>query len=387
MDSAAASKQQEKDSQEQDRQEEVDAELDRARNHARLGARGPVMRVLLHGEPVWRVVRVRSNLDTARRTPCAHRRAISAQVSRDAGRPPAVASRAMETDEPRQTARAAATAADVRIVDGADLDRASLVDLADLFGRVWGRDVAAMGSIVTSEILWACSHVGSPVAAAFEGDRLVGGSVGFGGARDGTVRVHSHLAGVLPEVAGRGIGRALKWHQRAWCLDRGISTVEWTFDPLVRRNAVINLVHLGAKPVAWFDDLYGPMVDERNAGLPTDRLLVRWDLQDARVRQAASGRTAEPRIDGLRRAGADVVLDVGEDGAPVITRTDAARRLARIPADIEAMRASDRDAAAQWADAARQVVGGAIAAGMRVTGITRDGWYVLATVGGVAEMA
>ncbi len=257
----------------------------------------------------------------------------------------------------------------------------------ELFGEVWGRDVKVMGSIVSPEILWACSHVGSPVAAAFAGDRLVGGSVGFAGVRDGVTRVHSHLAGVLPDVAGRGIGRALKWHQRAWCLDRGIDTVEWTFDPLVRRNAVINLVHLGAKPVAWFHDLYGPMLDERNAGLPTDRLLIQWDLRDARVQQAASGRAAEPRIDGLRRAGAEVALDVDTDGAPVVTPTEAPRRLARIPADIEAMRADDRDLASRWAVATRQVVGRALDAGMRVTGITRDGWYVLATVGGVAEMA
>lgn len=294
----------------------------------------------------------------------------------------------MEHDEePRTTARAAADRADVTIVDGTELDRPTLVALAELFGEVWGRDVRAMGPIVSPEIMWACSHVGSPVAAAFAGGRLVGGSVGFAGVRDDVTRVHSHLAGVLPEVAGRGIGRALKWHQRAWCLDHGIDTVEWTFDPLVRRNAVINLVHLGAKPVAWFHDLYGPMLDERNAGLPTDRLLIRWDLNDARVQQAATGRAAEPRIEGLRRAGAEVALDVDDDGGPVTTPTDAPRRLARIPADIEAMRAGDRDLAARWADATREVVGGALDAGMRVTGITRDGWYVLATVGGVAEMA
>lgn len=290
-------------------------------------------------------------------------------------------------DEPRTTARAAAERAGVAIVDGADLDRPSLVALAAMFDEVWGRDVATMGSIVSPEILWACGHVGSPVAAAFEGERLVGGSVGFAGVRDGVTRVHSHLAGVLPDTAGRGIGRALKWHQRAWCLDHGIDTVEWTFDPLIRRNAVINLVHLGAKPVAWFHDLYGPMVDERNAGLPTDRLLIRWELKDARVLQAAAGRSAEPRLDGLRRGGAEVALDVDTDGAPMVTATHAPRRLARIPADIEAMRATDRDLAARWADAARDVVGGALDAGMRVTGITRDGWYVLATVGGVAEMA
>ena len=293
----------------------------------------------------------------------------------------------MEPDEPRQTARRAAERADVRIVDGTDLDRPALQALADLFGQVWGRDDAAMGPIVSAEVLWACGHVGSPVAAAYVGDRLVGGTVGFTGVRDGVTRVHSHLAGVLPDVAGRGVGRALKWHQRAWCLDRGIGVVEWTFDPLVRRNAVINLVHLGARPVAWFDDLYGAMVDDRNAGLPTDRLLVSWDLADARVQQAAAGRVAEPRVDALRGAGAAVVLDEDPDGTPHMYPQDAPRRLARIPADIEAIRRDDRDLAATWAAAVRHTVGDAVRAGMRISGITRDGWYVLAEPGGVAEMA
>ena len=292
----------------------------------------------------------------------------------------------LDPAEPPATARAAADRAGVTITDGPELGRDALVELAALFGEVWGRD-PGMGPIVSGEILWALSHVGAPVAAAVADGDLVGGSVGFVGVRDDTTYVHSHLAAVRPEVAGRGIGRALKWHQRAWCLARDIATVEWTFDPLVRRNAVINLVHLGARPVQWFDDLYGRMEDERNAGLPTDRLLVAWDLADARVRQAAAGRAAEPRIDGLRRAGAAVVLDVDDRGAPVLSPTDAPRRLARVPADIEAIRAQDRDLAAAWAAAAREAIGRAVDAGMRVTGVTRDGWYVLATPGGVAEMA
>ena len=97
-----------------------------------------------------------------------------------------IASAAMDPAEPAETARAAAERAGVTIVDGDTLDRAQLVALAELFGRVWGRD-PAMGPIVSAEILWATAHVGSPVAAAWRGDTLVGGSTGFVGVRDGTV--------------------------------------------------------------------------------------------------------------------------------------------------------------------------------------------------------
>lgn len=290
-------------------------------------------------------------------------------------------------DEPRATADAAAGRAGVVVVDGPDLDGPVREGLARLFGRVWGRDDAVMGPIVSPEVIWASAHVGGPVAAAFVDGRLVGGTVGFVGIRGGRPRAHSHLAAVLPEFASRGIGRALKWHQRAWCLDRDITTVEWTFDPLVRRNAVINLVHLGARPVAWMPDLYGPMRDARNVGLPTDRLLVSWDLRDPRVRRAASGRTAEPDVAALRHAGAVVVLDVGDGDTPVVTPSPAPRRLARIPADIESLRRTDPGRARAWTDAMHATVGAAIDEGLRVTGITRDGWYVLAAAGGTVDLA
>lgn len=173
--------------------------------------------------------------------------------------------------------------------------------------------------------------------------------------------------------AGPGTSAQRLW---VWCHDRGVEGAEWTVDPLERRAVVGGLVELGARPVGWFDDPAG------------DRLLLRWDVRDPRVRQAADGRTAEPRIEGLRRAGAEVVLDVDARGAPVLSPTSAPRRLARIPEDVHALRTHDRDLAAAWAAALREAVGRPVQAGMRVTGITRDGWYVLAAdPGGITEMA
>ena len=289
--------------------------------------------------------------------------------------------------DPDEIARQAATAAGVALRDAPELSATERDALARVLDRVWGRDVAAQGSVISGEILWATSHAGAQVTAAYAGDELVGGTATFLGRDADGPLLHSHLTGVLPRGAGRGIGWALKQHQRAWALQRGIRRVVWTYDPLVRRNAVFNLVRLGVRPVAFLRDLYGPMADARNAGLPTDRLLVQWDLHDPRVVQAASGRHAEPRIEGLRRAGAEVVLDVDAHGAPLATPADAPRQLARIPADIEGIRADDPERAAAWGAALRATVGRGLDRGMRVTGITRDGWYVLARAGGITEMA
>jgi predicted GNAT superfamily acetyltransferase len=58
----------------------------------------------------------------------------------------------------------------------------------------------------------------------------------------------------------------------------------------------------------------------------------------------------------------------------------------RVPPDIEAIRARDRDLAAAWAEALRDTLGALVGAGWRVTGATRDGWYVLSAGDGVTEL-
>ena len=83
---------------------------------------------------------------------------------------------------------------------------------------------------------------------------------------------------MLSANSRRNVGYALKLHQRAWALQRGIATITWTFDPLVRRNAYFNLAKLGVRATRYLPNFYGAMQDPINAGDDTDRLLVDWDL-------------------------------------------------------------------------------------------------------------
>lgn len=264
--------------------------------------------------------------------------------------------------------------------DLGDLDRAT-----DLFDTVWGRDPEA-GTIVATEILRAMEHAGCQVSGAFDGARLVGATAAFVGWDGEQPHLHSHITGVLPEDQGRGIGWSLKQYQRWWALEHGIDHVRWTYDPLIRRNAVLNLVRLGARAVAYAEDLYGVMADARNRGLPTDRLVVDWDLRERRVQLAAEGRQAEPDPERLRHAGAEETLRVGSDGGPELVASDADRRLVQVPEDIEALREADPDLARAWSTAIREALGTPLREGFRVSGCTRDGWYVLVRSGGVEEL-
>jgi predicted GNAT superfamily acetyltransferase len=267
----------------------------------------------------------------------------------------------LEPPEATQAAVAAATAADVVL---RELHRVEELKAAQrLFMEVW-RPAEGQPPPMTVELLRALSHAGSYVVGAYAGTRMVGASAGFFTAPP-EPGLHSHITGVAPQGQHQGIGFALKVHQRAWALARGVATVVWTFDPLVARNAWFNLAKLGAAPTAYLEDFYGPMTDAINAGMASDRLLVTWNLNDPAVAAACAGR---PRQPALGRATAEPALTVGPDLAPVAHDIQAPLSTVAVPPDAEALDPERRRA---WRAAVRQALGDRMAAGAVVTGFLR----------------
>ncbi|MBB2986606.1 hypothetical protein [Terracoccus luteus] len=277
----------------------------------------------------------------------------------------------------RARARDAARRAGVRLreLHGIDDMRAA----AEVLDRVWGTGSAAgrTGDQQLDPRLMVALHEAGGylvgvAATATDADtddagdapvdgELIGAAVGFPRWPEG---LHSHIAGVLPGSALRGVGTALKLHQRAWCLERGIRSVLWTFDPLVSRNAHLNLVTLGAVAERYLVDVYGPMDDALNRGDPSDRLLVRWDLLTAERHEVS-----EPTARVLLR---------DEGGHPASTALDPAGGPARVgvPADIEGLRRTDPALALKWRLAVRDALTTALAAGLTIVGFD-DHHYVL----------
>ena len=246
-----------------------------------------------------------------------------------------------------------------------------LRELAELFAAVWGRPGEPP---ISSDILRAMSHSGNYIAGTRSEGRLIGGIVGWlGGDPPHHLHMHSHILGVVPGAEARGLGFALKQHQRMWCLERGVGAVEWTFDPLVRRNAYFNLTKLGAEASRYLVDFYGPMADGINAGDESDRILIRWDLRSEKARRAAEGAPVEPLVE----ADAPRMLAAGADGEPVVHGLQGPSALVHVPDDIVALRRRDPELARRWRRAVRAALGDAMSGGYRVTAVTRDGWYVL----------
>lgn len=303
--------------------------------------------------------------------------ALEASASASGGPPASAASVA----DAVRSGLAAAASAGVQVRELRELEE--LDQVYRLYDSIWRPD--PKNPPVTTELLRALTKAGNYVCGAYDGDKLIGACVGFFGA-PAEVAMHSHVAGVSGLARGRSVGFALKLHQRAWALERGVAAISWTFDPLIRRNAYFNLGKLAAQPTEYLTNFYGFMHDGINNGDDTDRLLVRWELDAPAVSAAADRHPAVMSAKQLHEA--TIVLACADDGQPLIGPSSSGRPLAgpsdgggpvlvAVPADIEGLRRTDPAAAKAWRAALREVLGGLLADGARVTGFDRAGWYVL----------
>jgi len=140
--------------------------------------------------------------------------------------------------------------------------------------------------------LQALDHAGNTLLVAVADDDgpdatepPLGATLGFLG-WSGGIHLHSHMNAVDPATRGRGVGVALKLRQRAVCLAHGITEMRWTYDPLIRRNARLNLVRLGAEVVAFLPDFYGELRDAISGTDRSDRFEVRWRMDSPRTSRA-----------------------------------------------------------------------------------------------------
>lgn len=229
----------------------------------------------------------------------------------------------------------------------------------EIFDQVW--PLGSGGTNVTSNLLRALLHSGGYASVATDvetGEALAAALAVVGRHRgDGHqwhTHLHSHMAAVLEGQRNRNIGTAIKLHQRAWALSQDIDTIVWSFDPLVRRNAWLNLHKLGTEVRGYEPNFYGDMNDAINAGDPSDRVFAWWVLDSARALAAA------------------------EQPLPVVEIADS-RTVRRIstPEDVVELRRRSPEESRNWRMKVREEFLDAFASGFSVAGLDENGSYVL----------
>lgn len=227
----------------------------------------------------------------------------------------------------------------------------------DLQRAVWGLSDLEITSGIQ---LIATTHAGGSVLLAEAADgKPVGFAYAFPALRGGTPHLHSDMLAVLPEHQKQGVGARLKWAQREEALARGVSLITWTFDPLQARNASLNLRRLGGTASEFLPNFYGVTSSRLHHGLPTDRLLVRWELNTPEVeRRAAAGDPAPtvevpelPRINEVKwQAGWAVSSEPRTD-------LEEPALLLEIPPDFDVLHRSAPRVAQDWHAKVRHALG------------------------------
>ena len=213
-----------------------------------------------------------------------------------------------------------------------------------IFDKTWALDA---GTEITPNLLQAMVHNGAYLSGAFIDDKCVGATFAFPATNSG-LHLHSHMTAVLDDYRDQGIGYALKINQWLWAKNNNYKEITWTFDPLVARNAKVNLIKLGVGISAYYPSFYGDMPDALNAGDESDRVMASW------------------KVVGEQPRSKSVIIN------PVKSDT-----LITIPEDIVTIRSKDMSENLRWRHKVREEFMRAFEKGGKVVGFSANNEYVV----------
>ncbi len=264
----------------------------------------------------------------------------------------------------------------------ADVEIHPLANLAEFHACValqeetWG---SGFSERVPTAILKVAQMLGGVASGAWSPDGVLLGFVfGMTGLRDGEVVHWSDMLAVRPSARGRGIGRALKLHQRELLLERGVRVMLWTFDPLRAENAYFNFARLGVVARDYRRDMYGETDSPLHAGIGTDRLIAHWALDSARVEERLTGcgwplafDPADPSALGVAPEGRDDEAAIARPGEPRLG-LDASRVRVSVPRDLGTLLGQAPEVARAWRARTRIVLEHYLGRGWSVGEFIRD---------------
>jgi predicted GNAT superfamily acetyltransferase len=235
----------------------------------------------------------------------------------------------------------------------------------------WGHDFT---EVVPATMLKITHKVGGVVGGAFDtSGKLVGFVYGISGVRYGRPAHWSHMLAVRPHLEGLGLGTRLKAYQRDILLDQGIEVAHWTFDPLVARNAYLNLTRLGTRVTEYVPNMYGQDTQSSlHSGLGTDRLVVEWELGDPEIDDALAGRAPDvvPAAEVLRP-----INSISRPGRLLPKEGDLPDQQEvqiEVPSDIQRVKEESLDLGMKWRTVTRRAFLWYLSRGYEIRAFYRD---------------
>lgn len=226
--------------------------------------------------------------------------------------------------------------------------------------------------------LISSAHNGGVLLGAYDGPDLVGFVYGYLGMSGTKLYLFSQRMGVLPQYQSQGIGMKLKLAQRDQMLRKGIDLIVWTYDPLLGKNATLNIEKLGGIVRHYARDIYGAVNNPLQVGLSTDRFLLEWELMSPRVRERIRSNKPRPHADEWikEKKYRFVNYAAWEGNLPRPVASDLEMEdevlLVQIPPDLNAIKKVDLHVARGWRESTRDIFETYFWRGYVVTGFARS---------------
>jgi predicted GNAT superfamily acetyltransferase len=226
--------------------------------------------------------------------------------------------------------------------------------------------------------LISSAHNGGVLLGAYYGPDLVGFVYGYLGMSGTKLYLFSQRMGVLPDYQSQGIGMKLKLAQRDQMLRKGIDLIVWTYDPLLGKNASLNIEKLGGIVRHYARDIYGAVNNPLQVGLSTDRFLLEWELMGNRVRERIRSTAPRPKAEHWLEPNQYKFVNYaaweGNLPRPMASdlELDDEVLLVQIPPDLNAIKRVDLGIARGWRESTRDIFETYFRRGYVLTGFARS---------------
>jgi predicted GNAT superfamily acetyltransferase len=232
--------------------------------------------------------------------------------------------------------------------------------------EVWGM---ADEDLFGPEALKAVTEDGGILLGAFRGKQMVGFVMSLALQTAGLKIQHSHMLATLPGYRDSGIGYSLKLAQYEAALRLSADYIIWTFDPLLAKNAHLNLNKLGATAHRYYINLYGKTASPLHQGLETDRLLAEWEVRE----EASRGPDRDRQVTALAALDSESLPSgLPSPLQPILGLQSPLLKVA-IPTDISAVMEHSPRLAERWREFSRKAFNHYLASGYVVDRLVDDG--------------
>lgn len=249
-------------------------------------------------------------------------------------------------------------------------------DIQFLHRTVWGLDDL---DVTPTHIYSAVEKNGGVILCAYDRGRPVGFVFAFNGLDVDGPYLYLHNIGVLPELRGRGVAFILETALAKRALAKSVNLVKWTFDPLESANAHLYIHKLRATSDEYIQSYFDEMTDRINLGLPSDRLIIKWRIDEDLIESISSNEATRPDYDSndvtrLNR------IEQDAEGLPRPVDLEAVPRgaagggvyLLEIPSNLDHLKRTSMDTAIEWRMHVRNLLEACFSARLVITDTVFD---------------